>query len=177
MAGNSPGEDARTRVGEAGAAVSLSRGVERTRGEAGGRDSEFVGASNPACRLVKGTVRPGDEVGPAAFDAGARTDAKRPEVTTPLIRSTRASASDGILMVELENCVGCARALKWVAASVSNRLSVWASRVLEIPIPATSPKMPIDALAIVATTRLRCCTRLKYTSRSKLLLESTGRAR
>ena len=30
-----------------------------------------AGAPDPACRSVKRTVRPGDEVGPAAFDAGA----------------------------------------------------------------------------------------------------------
>ena len=58
-----------------GATVALATGtVVETWGTADGAllPTGKAGAPDPACRSVKGTVRPGDEVGPAAFDTVAR---------------------------------------------------------------------------------------------------------
>ena len=54
-------------------ALTTSRAVDGESGvssPAAVRSFVGAGAPDPACRSEKSTVRPGDEVGPAAFDAG-----------------------------------------------------------------------------------------------------------
>jgi putative heme transporter len=58
-----------------------------------------AGASDPACRSVQSTVRPGDEVGPEASDAGAKlSQPARPDARPPTARSVTSSYVQVVLV-------------------------------------------------------------------------------
>jgi hypothetical protein len=70
-----------------------------------------AGAPDPACRSVKGTVRSGDGVGPAAFDAGRWLERNpldvKPACGQECVQSILRYSSDIALVATGGSC-GCA---------------------------------------------------------------------
>jgi 3-oxocholest-4-en-26-oate---CoA ligase len=114
-------------------------------------DPEPTGAPDPACRSEESTVGPGDEVGPAAFDAGAtRPDWAVPYenvvgVVDPLSAPTKAPwgrSGDHLLFLYTGGTTGMPKGVMWRQDDLFNVLGSGGN--------ALSGRPPVDSLEMLS---------------------------